>query len=174
MRFRALLAWVSLMVVAGVSALAEEPSSREIGFDGLKLSSFEAANYQPLVGSASPFTRSNRSLAPVTIAQMSLLSYPTEFGLFGATPLDYLAPVMGPYPTRSIGKPVSPGFRDLPAFLSSFNHASGEVGFFYGKGAGKLDLETTSSYIIGEIDNGTTQITVGASYNKVSARQPPR
>jgi hypothetical protein len=87
-------------------------------------------------------------------------------------PLDYLPTFVSPYFQRPIGSAAPSRYRDLPSFLSSFDHASGEVGFFYGKGTGKSDLEATSSYIIGEIDNGNTQISVGASYNKTSVRQP--
>lgn len=175
MRFRVFLASVSLLVVAA-SLFAEGPSAGEIAFDGLSISSFDASNHQPLLGQASPFPGSSaRVLAPIMFGQMSLLFYPEEFGLIGATPLDYWPTTFvspyGPPPMRSL----SPGsYRDLPSFLQSFGHASGEVGFFYGKGTGKSDLEATSGYVIGEIDNGNTQISVGASYNKVSARQQPR
>jgi hypothetical protein len=175
MRFRALLAFVSLPVVA-VSLFAEGPSSAEIAFDGLSISSFDATTHQPLLAQSSPFIgTSNRFLAPITFGQMSLLSYPEQFGLIGATPLDYWPTTfVSPYGPQSMRR-LSPGsYRDLPSFLQSFGHASGEVGFFYGKGTGKSDLEATSGYVIGEIDNGNTQISVGASYNKVSARQQPR
>lgn len=173
MRFRAIVAFVSLLVVA-VSLFAEAPSSAEIAFDGLSISSFDATTHQPLLAQSSPFVgTSNRFLAPITFGQMSLLSYPEQFGLIGATPLDYW-PFVSPYGPQSMRR-LSPGsYRDLPSFLQSFGHASGEVGFFYGKGTGKSDLEATSGYVIGEIDNGNTQISVGASYNKVSARQQPR
>lgn len=175
MRFRALLAFVSLPVVAA-SLFAEGPSSAEIAFDGLSICSFDAITHQPLLAQSSPFVgTSNRFLAPITMAQMSLLSYPEQFGVLDVTPLDYWPTTfVSPYGTQSM-RSLSPGsYRDLPSFLQSFGHASGEVGFFYGKGTGKSDLEATSGYVIGEIDNGNTQISVGASYNKVNARQQPR
>lgn len=172
MSFRALLAFVSLLVVAA-SLFAEGPSSAEIAFDGLSISSFDATNHQPLLARASPFGgTSNRFLAPITMAQVSLLSYPAEFGLIGATPLDYQPTFVSPYLQQPISSQSPRGYRDLPSFLQSFDHASGEVGFFYGRGTGKSDLEATSGYVIGEIDNGNTQISVGASYSKTSARQP--
>jgi len=171
MRYRVLPALVSGLFLTG-SVLAQEGRPADLSFDGLALSSFDAASHQPLLVRFSPFLAStNHVIAPMTMAQTSLLSYPEAFGLFGATPLDYLPTLVLPYPTMPSSKAAT-GYRNLPEFLSSFNHASGEVGFFYGKGTGKSDLEATSGYVIGEIDNGNTQISVGASYNKVSARQP--
>ena len=175
MRLRALMAAViSLGIAASLFGQGSSPAG--IAFDGLSISSFEAANHQPLLGQASPFLGSNaRLLAASRFGPMSLLAYPQQFGLMGATPLDYWpSTFVSPYwpqPMRSLG-PAN--YRDLPSFLQSFDHASGEVGFFYGKGTGKSDLEATSSYIIGEIDNGNTQISVGASYSKTSARLQPR
>lgn len=172
MRFRVLLVLFSA-VFGSASLFAQEARPAEIAFDGLSISSFDASNHQPLLAQSSPFTgTSNCFLAPITIGQMSLLSYPEEFGLIGAMPLDYLPTFVSPYSQRPTGGTPSRSYRDLPSFLSSFDHTSGEVGFFYGKGTGKSDLEATSGYVIGEIDNGNTQISVGASYSKTSARQP--
>jgi len=172
MKYRAMMALLGFVALRG-SLLAQGAQPAELSFDGLALSSFDATNHQPLLLHSSPFLAASNRFAPITLAQTSLLSYPAAFGLFGATPLDYFPSSLPAYPAAAMSGTERPGgYRDLPSFLSSFSHASGEVGFFYGKGTGKSDLEATSGYVIGEIDNGNTQITVGASYSKVNARQP--
>lgn len=172
MRSRLLLVLIGCFFFT-VSLRAQEAQPAELSFNGLAISSFDSTEHQPLLARFSPFPgASNRLLGPMTMTQVTLLSYPEAFGLFGATPLDYLPTFVSAYPTLGPTTKAPTSYRNLPDYVSSFNHASGEVGFFYGKGTGKSDLEATSGYVIGEIDNGNTQISVGASYNKVSARQP--
>src|ERR1700730_15668319 len=53
-----------------------------------------------------------------------------------------------------------------------FDYADGEVGLFYGRSIGNHDLEVARGYIFGEVGNDTTQISAGASYERLSGRVP--
>ncbi len=56
--------------------------------------------------------------------------------------------------------------------LPSFDYASGEVGFFYGRSTGKFGREVKQGYILSEMGDDKTHITVGASYEETSGRVP--
>ena len=56
--------------------------------------------------------------------------------------------------------------------LPKFDYAGGEVGVFYGKSSGKFGREVAAGYIFGEVVDGNTHITVGASYEHSSGRVP--
>ena len=53
-----------------------------------------------------------------------------------------------------------------------FDYVSGEVGFMYGRSVGKHSGDVEAGYILGEAGNDKTQISVGASYERSSARAP--
>ena len=55
---------------------------------------------------------------------------------------------------------------------SFFEHASGEVGFLYGRSSGKHGVSTEQGYIIGEVGDEKFHITVGASHEESSGRLP--
>ncbi len=56
--------------------------------------------------------------------------------------------------------------------FSFFDHASGEVGFLYGRSSGKYGVTTEQGYIIGEVGDDHFHITVGASHEESSGRLP--
>src|SRR5262245_1900960 len=122
MKYCVLLAVIGSLSLHG-SVWAQGAQPVEFSFDGLALSSFDTANHQPLLLRSSPFLAVSNRLAPMTLAQTSLLSYPEAFGLFGATPLDYLPTFLPTYPAAATsGNEPPSGYRDLPSFLKSFNH----------------------------------------------------
>lgn len=104
---------------------------------------------------------------PLTLVDGRLFSFPSAFGWVEGTPADFLpdftaedlprmTPV-GPLPGESVAKPW-----DL---FRKPDYAGGEVGFFYGKSiGGKRSREVEAGYILGEIIQGNTHISVGASY----------
>ena len=53
-----------------------------------------------------------------------------------------------------------------------FDHASGEVGFLFGRSGGKYGVTTEQGYVIGEVGDDHFHITVGASHEESSGRLP--
>jgi hypothetical protein len=53
-----------------------------------------------------------------------------------------------------------------------FDYATGEVGFLYGRSAGKYSAEVEQGYIMGEVGNDKFQISAGAAYEHASGRVP--
>ncbi len=58
------------------------------------------------------------------------------------------------------------------SLLPKFDYAGGEVGFFYGKSSGKFGREVEAGYIFGEVVDGNTHISAGASYEHSNGRVP--
>lgn len=111
----------------------------------------------------------------LVLTDKAAFSFPSAFGWTEATTRgDFLPDFVAEQPTRVTSGPAfiqEPGYQTPPVFRR-FNHASGEVGFFYGKSLDKFEHEVTAGYILGEIDNGTSQISVGASYLRATDRGP--
>jgi hypothetical protein len=111
----------------------------------------------------------------LVLTEKAAFSFPSAFGWTEATTRgDFLPDFVAEQPARTTNGAAfmqEPAYQTLPVFRR-FNHASGEVGFFYGKSVDKFDHEVTAGYILGEIDNGTSQISVGASYLRATDRGP--
>ncbi len=57
-------------------------------------------------------------------------------------------------------------------FLPKFDYATSEVGLFYGKSTGQYGREVKAGYILSEIVEGNTHISVGVSYEESTGRRP--
>ncbi|CAN5384190.1 hypothetical protein BH20VER3_BH20VER3_09030 [soil metagenome] len=112
--------------------------------------------------------------APVSLGDERLFSFPRAFGWVQAAPADFLPafapqplPLMTAAPTRA--RDASGLAQDLP---QKFDYVGGEVGLFYGRSTGKFRREVEQAYLLGEIVEGNTQITVGAYYEHSKGRAP--
>ncbi|MGH8095146.1 MAG: hypothetical protein ACREIF_17045 [Chthoniobacterales bacterium] len=112
--------------------------------------------------------------APLRLADGRLFSFAGAFGWVEATPVDFLPALLAAEPLLATAgaTPAREHSAGLASFLPKFDYASGEVGFLYGKSTGKFGREIEQGYILGEIGNENTQITVGASYGKSSGSFP--
>ncbi len=86
--------------------------------------------------------------------------------------LTWSEPVAATSVTSPAGKSSRSLTERLTDSLSKFDYASGEVGFLYGRSAGKYGGELKRGYIMGEAGNEKTQIFVGASYEDSSFHFP--
>ena len=110
----------------------------------------------------------------LTLGDGRLFSFPSAFAWMEAAPAEIIpAATLAAAPTviraaalaaPSVGQPV-----DL---LPRFDYASSEVGVFYGKSTGKYGREVKAGYILSEIVEGNTHISVGMSYQESSGRTP--
>ena len=111
--------------------------------------------------------------ASLTLADQRLFSFPSAFAWMEAAPADFIPaaslaeaprvnPARAPLTRDSVGKPV-----DL---LPKFDYAGSEVGVFYGKSTGKYGREVKAGYILSEIVDGNTHISVGMSYQESTGR----
>ena len=112
--------------------------------------------------------------APLTLADGRLFSFPNAFAWMEATPVGYLPVAALEEPTRAISasKPPRESGNKALDLLPKFDYAGGEVGFFYGKSNGKYSREVVAGYLFGEVVEGNTHITVGASYEHANGRVP--
>lgn len=115
-------------------------------------------------------------LASLTLADGRFFSFPSAFGWMElATTPDFLPAMMLEQPQRVA--PVATTYHTdagtkAMELLPRFDYAHGEVGFLYGKSTGKFGREVKEGYIMGEIGNDKTQISVGASYGQSNGRFP--
>jgi hypothetical protein len=112
--------------------------------------------------------------APLTLADGRLFSFPKAFAWMEATPVGYLpvAALEEPARTAPAAKPAGETGNKALGLLPKLDYAGGEVGLFYGKSNGKFGRDVTAGYIFGEVVEGNTHITVGASYERASGRVP--
>jgi hypothetical protein len=113
--------------------------------------------------------------APMTLADGRLFSFPGAFAWTEATPADFLPAATLASPPRLA--PVTTLTQDSSTnqavnFQPDVDYAGGEVGFFYGGSTGKYSHTVKGGYILGEIVDGNTHISVGASYEHASGRVP--
>ncbi|HEY3664035.1 MAG TPA: hypothetical protein VGL24_12855 [Chthoniobacterales bacterium] len=112
---------------------------------------------------------------PLTISDGRLFSFPGTFGWVEGTPGDFLPhfspeAVLSVTPESTLARGSGPKPLDL---LRKVDYAGGEVGFFFGKSlGGKYSRQVEAGYILGQIIEGNTQITVGASYGHESGKVP--
>ena len=89
---------------------------------------------------------------------------------------DFL-PTFSPAGPRSVVSPTLAArenpFDDVVEIRSTDRiHASGEVGFLYGKSSGKYGREDFQTYIIGTVGNEKFSITAGVLHQESSGRLP--
>jgi len=114
---------------------------------------------------------------PLQLGDGRAFSFPSAFAWMEAPPAYYIpaTPLAAPprlLPMRTWAAPDSPDSGDGVSLLPKFDYAGGEAGFFYGKGSGKFGREVYAGYIFGEVVDGNTHISAGASYERVSGRAP--
>ena len=112
--------------------------------------------------------------SPLTLEDGRHFSFPSAFAWLEAAPVDFIPeatlaepPRVTP-PATLARNPVSQPVELLP----KFEYAGSEVGVFYGKSTGKYGREVKAGYILSEIVDGNTHISVGMSYQESSGRVP--
>jgi hypothetical protein len=110
----------------------------------------------------------------LTLADERLFSFPGAFAWMEATPADFLPVFSAEEPRRMIPAltPAQDSGRKAVDLLPRFDYVSGEVGVFYGKSTGKFGREVKQGYILGEVGDDKTHITLGASYEETNGRLP--
>ena len=136
-----------------------------------------AVNTRSALGQANLFGTLNNAWygpAPLTLADGRLFSFPNAFAWTEATPVGYLpvAALEEPARVTPAAKLTGDSGNKALDLLPKFDYAGGEVGFFYGKSNGKYGREVVAGYLLGEIVEGNTHITVGTSYEHASGRVP--
>lgn len=115
-------------------------------------------------------------LPSLALADRARFAFPSAFAWIEGTPSNSLAesdlqePPRVRQPARAIAQESSSRPVDL---LPKFDYATSEVGIFYGKSTGKYGREVKQGYLLSEIVEGNTHISVGVSYQE-STRNTPR
>lgn len=111
---------------------------------------------------------------PLQLADGRAFSFPNAFAWMAAPPGYYIPALPLAAPPRLLPiTAIAPDSPDrTPGLLPKVDYAGGEAGFFYGKSSGKFGREVTAGYILGEVIEGNTHISVGASYEHVTGRAP--
>ena len=164
------------------SAMSKQVLSALAGFLGLciSLSAQEMRNFGSIQSAkkGSDFfgtlTSAWNDPVPLQLADERAFSFPSAFAWMEAPPAYYIPALALAAPPR-----VVPTTRSAPDssdstvnLLPQFDYAAGEVGFFYGESSGKFGREVTAGYIFGEVVDGNTHISVGASYEHTNGRVP--
>jgi hypothetical protein len=111
---------------------------------------------------------------PLTLIDRQLFSFPRAFGWVEATPRDFLPDFIAeelPTPAALATQRRDSGNKAVD-LLHKLDYVGGEVGVFYGRSTGKFSRAVEQGYILGQVINGNTQITVGGSYEHASGRGP--
>jgi hypothetical protein len=129
------------------------------------------------LGQTSPFrtlTNAWSGSGPLTLLDERLFSFPSAFGWVEAMPSEFLPDFTAGELPRPVALATLARESDSKAvdLLHKFDYVGGEVGVFYGKSTGKFSREVEQGYILGEVVDGNTHITVGGSYEHVSGRVP--
>jgi hypothetical protein len=176
----------ALFAMAGFLGLCASLSAQEVrDFGSVQPGRFTlsplgpsgAVNTRSALGQANLFGTLNNAWygpTPVALADGRLFSFPNAFAWTEATPVGYLpvAPLEAPARVASAAKLTGDSGNKALGLLPKLDYAGGEVGFFYGKSNGKYSREVEAGYFLGEIVEGNTHITVGASYEHASGRAP--
>lgn len=111
---------------------------------------------------------------PLTLVDGRRFSFPSAFGWVEAPPGDFLPAFTAEELPRVV--PVEALARERGGqgidLLHKFDYVGGEVGVFYGRSTGKFKREVEAGYIFGEVVDGNTHISAGASYEHSSGRDP--
>jgi hypothetical protein len=108
----------------------------------------------------------------LTLADQERFSFMTAFRW--QTPVDFLSP-FNPAEPRSVASPTlsdrENSLDDVVEIRATDRiHASGQVGFLYGKSSGKYGREDFQTYIIGTVGNEKFSITAGYLHQESSGR----
>jgi hypothetical protein len=111
----------------------------------------------------------------LSLADQDRFFFATSFGAMHAT--SNFLPTFSPAGPRSVLSPILADrenpFDDAVEIRSTDRiHASGEVGFLYGKSGGKYGTEVFQTYIIGTVGNDKFSITAGVLHQESSGRVP--
>ncbi len=113
--------------------------------------------------------------AALTLSDEALFSFPNAFAWMEAAPAEYLPAATLAETPRLTTSPAT-RTREVASrpvdLLPKFDYASSEVGVFYGKSTGKYGREVKAGYILSEIVEGDTHISVAISYQEASGRTP--
>lgn len=176
----------TLLTVAGFLGLCVSLSAQEVrDFGSVLPGRFTlspiglsgAVDPRSALGQANLFGTLNNAWygpAPLTFADGRFFSFPSAFAWTEATPVGYLPVAALEEPARGTpaAKPTGDSGNKALDLLPKFDYAGGEVGFFYGKSNGKYSREVVAGYLFGEVVEGNTHITVGASYEHANGRVP--
>ena len=177
----------ALLAVAGFFGLCVSLSAQEMRDFGSVQPGLFALN--PLMPDAAANTLAGRSAAglfeglnsawygpaPMTLADGRLFSFPSAFAWTEAVPA-----VSFPSATLAVAPRLAPAGRSTEEsstnaamnFQPEVDYVGGEAGFFYGGSTGKNGYTVKGGYFVGEIVDGNTHISVGASYERVNGRVP--
>ena len=110
----------------------------------------------------------------LTLADGRLFSFPSGFAWIEPAPVDFIpALLLAATPRVTPAATLARNPTSTPVdLLPRVDYVGGEVGGFYGRSTGKNGLEVKGGYILSEIIEGNTHITVGASYEESSGRFP--
>lgn len=114
---------------------------------------------------------------PLTLVDGRSFSFPGTFGWVEATRANFL-PTFSTSETPRVTAPPSSTLarsesNEKPELFAKPDYVGGEVGVFFGKSfGGKYSRDVEAGYILGQIIQGNTQITVGASYGHESGKVP--
>jgi hypothetical protein len=111
----------------------------------------------------------------LSLADQDRFFFSTSFGEM--RPTSNFLPTFSPAGPRSVLSPILADrenpFDDVVEIRSTDRiHASGEVGFLYGKSSGKYGNEVFQTYIIGTVGNEKFSITAGVLHQELSGRVP--
>ena len=112
--------------------------------------------------------------AALTLADGRLFAFPSSFAWIEPAPVDYIPELLLAEPPRvTPAATLARNSTSTPVdLLPRVDYIGGEVGGFYGRSTGKNGLEVKGGYILSEIVEGNTHITVGASYEESNGRFP--
>ena len=112
---------------------------------------------------------------PLTLVDGRSFSFPGTFGWVEATKGDFLPAFSAQETPRVTTAPALTRSESTakPTLFPKPDYVGGEVGVFFGKSiGGKYSRDVEAGYIVGQIIEGNTQITVGASYGHESGKAP--
>jgi hypothetical protein len=144
----------------------------------LSLDQLQARGLADALGRANPWGALNYGDAGLMLTEASFFSLPGAFNSLEAPPSNF--PPVGA---------VEESAKQMPRAASSssasgkmvetrpklFDHFGGEIGMLYGTSLdGKHGGDIKEGYILGQMGNANTEITVGVSYQESSGRFPRR
>ena len=154
--------------------VAAQQTNRTDGFDAAAA----LALYRPEI-----FTSVDSSLLVRDLPMLTFLDGrlpgSTALGRMGMAPvanfpvaLVSAAPAQKTNASRVSGKDGKESPGDVISSPSDHYYYGGEMGFLYGRSAGKFGYDDFESYIVGEVGDDKFHISVGASYEELNGHGP--
>jgi hypothetical protein len=158
----------AVFALAGVLGLCVSVAAQEIRDFGSIQPAREQADF------FGTLTNAWNDPAPLQLADGRTFSFPSAFAWMEAPPAYYIPALPLAAPPRLFPMtPLATNYPESPVgLLPRIDYAGGEVGAFYGKSSGKFGREVYGGYILGEVIDGNTHISVGASYEHANGRIP--